>query len=993
MKQLDLSYDMNLRSDLPEKIIQFGEGNFLRGFIDWMVHQLNKKGLFNGRIVAVQPTPHGRVVGKLNAQNGLYTTILQGLKDGQIVDEREIITSVSRGINPYEDWQACLKCAEDPAIEYVFSNTTEAGLTYNPEDTADMMPPLSYPGKLTLYLYHRYTFFHGAADKGMIIVPCELLDDNGIVLKNLVLQYCKDWKLPIEFKQWIEESNLFLNTLVDRVVSGYPKAAADKFAAELGYEDQLMVCGELFHFLAIEGDASIEEKLPFRQIGLNVMIAKDIAPYRKRKVRILNGAHTSSAPAAFLAGIDTVGAMMADKIAGKFVRQTVYEEIMPSIDLEQSMLGEFANAVMERFENPFIEHYLLSILLNSSSKFQARVMPSIEEYYKKFGILPQRLLFSFAAYIYLYKNNKGSGNTVQGQRGNDAYEITDDAAAIMAMREAWQFYDGTLTQAIKVSQAVLRNKTLWKKDLSASKEMTEEVGAFLFEIDQQGAASVMQRLCETQTIDALQIHADDNVAVALRDLPAGHEVKIGDHYITLQEAIARGHKFALEKIVAEEDVIKYGFPIGRSKMDIEKGSWVHTHTLATKLDEKMEYRYEPVALPVLPKQEQVFQGYRRNTGKVGIRNEVWIIPTVSCVNRTAQLLAQAGQKIINQYDHVDGCSVFTHPYGCSQMGEDQETTQQILADFVNHPNAGAVLVVGLGCENNNVEAFKKVLGEYDDNRVKFLVAQEEEDEFAAAEKLLKVLLSYADKSRRTPCPFDELVVGLKCGGSDGLSGITANPLIGEFSDILVGSGGTAVLTEVPEMFGAETLLMNRAEDERIFNKMVNLINNFKGYFESHHQTVYENPSPGNKKGGISTLEDKSLGCVQKGGRAAVVDVLNYGECVKKKGLQILQGPGNDAVSTTALAAAGCQLILFSTGRGTPWGTAVPTVKISTNTTLFEHKRNWIDFNAGSLVDAKEMSTLRDELADYIIAVASGQKVKAEEMGFQEIAIWKSGVTM
>ncbi|WP_199883870.1 tagaturonate reductase [Anaerosinus massiliensis] len=993
MKKLNLSYNKNLESDLPEKIIQFGEGNFLRGFVDWMIHQLNKKGLFNGRIVAVQPTPHGKVVDKLNAQNGLYTTILQGIKDGQVVDEREIITSVSRGINPYKDWHDCLKCAENPEISYVFSNTTEAGLPYDSKDTADMEPPLSYPGKLTLYLYHRYKFFQGAADKGMLIVPCELLEENGTVLKKLVLRYCSDWKLPMGFKQWIEEHNLFLNTLVDRVVSGYPKANADKFVAELGYEDQLMVCGEVFHFFAIEGDASLEEKLPFSKIGLNVVIEREIAAYRKRKVRILNGAHTASVPAAFLAGIDTVGAMMADPIAGKFVRQTVYKEIIPSIDLDGGMLTSFADAVIERFQNPFITHYLLSILLNSSSKFYTRVIPSIEAYIEKFSACPERLLFSFAAYIMLYKNDRGAGNLVQGQRGSEIYEIIDDAAAVVAMRKAWQMYEGTLVSANQVAQAVLKSQKLWKKDSSVCKEMTEQIGGFLFEMDRKGIAAVMARICEVQTVDALHIHEEDTVAVALRDLKKGSEVRLQGQSILLTETIPRGHKFALQKIGSQEDIIKYGFPIGSSSMVIEKGSWVHTHNIVTKLDEKKEYRYEPVAVPILPKQARVFQGYRRNNGKVGTRNQVWIIPTVSCVNRTVQLLAQAGKKLLGQYAHVDDCIALTHPYGCSQMSEDQEATQQILADFVKHPNAGAVLIVGLGCENNNVEVFKQVLGEYDDKRVKFIVAQEAEDEFAAAENLLKELFTYAGQSRRTLCPFEELVVGLKCGGSDGLSGITANPLIGTFSDLLVGSGGTAVLTEVPEMFGAETLLMNRSQNAQVFHKMVDLINSFKNYFESHHQTVYENPSPGNKKGGISTLEDKSLGCVQKGGRAAVVDVLEYGQCVEKKGLQVLQGPGNDAVSTTALAAAGCQLILFSTGRGTPWGTVVPTVKISTNHALSLRKQNWIDFNAGSLVNGQEMNLLRDALVDYIIAVASGQKAKAEEMEFHEIAIWKNGVTM
>lgn len=995
MKKLNAAYDSGLISQLPERVIQFGEGNFLRGFMDWMIHKMNQKNLFHGRIVAVQPTPHGRVVGKLNAQDGLYTTILQGIQNGAVVDDREIISSVSRGINPYEDWAACLACAEDPAIEFVFSNTTEAGLSYNPEDCAELQPPLSYPGKLTAYLYHRYRHFSGSADKGMTILPCELVEKNGDLLKKLVLQYAADWKLEPAFGAWVENSNVFINSLVDRVVSGYPKEKAEVYAKELGYEDALLVCGEVFHFLALEGEASLEEKLPFKQAGLNVVIEKDIEPYRKRKVRILNGAHTASVPAAFLADLDTVGEMMQDPDSGSFVRKAVYEAILPSIDLAPAMLKEFADAVMERFENPFIRHMLQSILLNSTAKFPVRVLPSLLEYKKACGCWPKALVFSLAAYLYLYKDNQGSGNTVIGRRGKGSYEITDAPEQVALLRRAWALFDDTEKGAVLTARAALQERALWgDHDLSAESELAEETAAFLLAIAQKGARAVMQELGSEKKKPALKIHSRDNVAVALCDLAAGEPVVFaaGQEVLVLQEGIRRGHKFALKDFIPGEKVIKYGFPIGQTKAVVKKGCALHTHNIATRLDEQWDYVYEPEPPHRTEKKEKTFQGYRRKNGKTGIRNEIWIIPTVSCVNRTAEILKEYGKAQAERY-HLDGCQAFTHPYGCSQMGDDQKMTQRILADLVAHPNAGAVLVVGLGCENNHVEAFKAFLGDYDADRVKFLVAQDVEDEVEAGKAMIDELAAIAAKDVRTTCALEDLVIGLKCGGSDGLSGITANPLIGEIADVITGSGGSAVLTEIPEMFGAEEILMNRAASQEVFEKMVRVINSFKNYFTEHHQTVYENPSPGNKEGGISTLEDKSLGCVQKGGRAQVVDVLDYGERIEKRGLQVLKGPGNDAVSTTVLAAGGCQLILFSTGRGTPWGTAVPVVKLSTNTALFKKKQNWMDFNAGELVAGKDMEELRDEFLEYILRVASGEKVKAEKMGFAEIAIWKDGVTM
>lgn len=459
------------------------------------------------------------------------------------------------------------------------------------------------------------------------------------------------------------------------------------------------------------------------------------------------------------------------------------------------------------------------------------------------------------------------------------------------------------------------------------------------------------------------------------------EVNVGGEY--------DGHKTAIRDIKKGENIIKYGYPIGHALEDIKAGEHVHTHNIQTNLSGILEYKYEPVDCAVKKADEKLtFNGYVRDDGSVGIRNEIWIVNTVGCINKTSEKLAKlANEKFAGK---TDGVFNFVHPFGCSQLGDDQKTTQAILKGMVNHPNAAGVLVLGLGCENNNIPVFKEVLGEYNPDRVKFMSTQEYDDELEQGIKLIGELVEYAQKFKRTPCDISKLVVGLKCGGSDGFSGLTANPLVGQFSDLLIAHGGSTILTEVPEMFGAETLLMNRCRDEETFNKVVDLINNFKEYFMRHNQVVYENPSPGNKKGGITTLEDKSLGCVQKSGTSEVVDVIQIGEHVKKQGLNLLTGPGNDIVAVTNLTASGCHMVLFTTGRGTPVGAPVPTVKISSNSGLAKRKPHWIDFNAGPIVEGE---VLTQELLDFVIDVANGQQTNNEKNGYREISIFKDGVVL
>lgn len=488
--------------------------------------------------------------------------------------------------------------------------------------------------------------------------------------------------------------------------------------------------------------------------------------------------------------------------------------------------------------------------------------------------------------------------------------------------------------------------------------------------------------------DFIHIHPQDNVAVALRPIPAG-TVFAG---VTANCDIPQGHKMALMPIAENDQVVKYGFSIGHATAPIEKGDWVHTHNMKTNLSGEIEYTYNPNITPPAPQRPGTFLGYRRKDGRAAIRNEIWIIPTVGCVNDIAKALVKENQDLVS--GSVEGLYTFTHPFGCSQTGEDHAQTRKLLAALARHPNAGAVLVLQLGCENLTHEQFVAELGEFDPDRVKFLTCQAVEDEMTAARELLEQCAAYTGQFHREPIPASELVIGMKCGGSDGLSGITANPTVGRFSDMLVAQGGSTVLTEVPEMFGAEGFLMDRCISEEVFHKAVNMINGFKNYFIRHNEVVYENPSPGNKAGGITTLEDKSCGCVQKGGSAPIMDVIGYGDAVTAKGLNMLYGPGNDLVSSTALTAAGAHMVLFTTGRGTPFGAPAPTMKIATNTPLATKKSGWIDFNAGVVADGtRTLDEAAQDLMALVLEIASGAQTKTEQKGFREISIFKDGVVL
>ncbi|MTI60405.1 MAG: tagaturonate reductase [Firmicutes bacterium] len=481
--------------EYPERVIQFGEGNFLRAFVDWMFHQMNKEGVFKGRAVIVQPIPQGRV-SNLNKQDGLYTLFLRGKQDGKVVDQREVMTAVSRGLEAYTQWDEVLKLAENPEIEFVVSNTTEAGIVYSSDDKLDDTPPDSYPGKLTAYLYRRYQFFNGASDKGMLIIPVELIERNGDILREVVIKLADNWKLPEGFKDWIREHNIFVNTLVDRIVTGYPFKEKDKLEEELGYCDENLDTGEIFHLWIIEGDESLKEKLPFHKAGLNVRWVDDVTPYRSRKVKILNGAHTSTVPVSYLAGIDLVRDAVDDQLLSDFIKKVIFENIIPTMSLSVEELEDFSKKILERFANPFIDHKWLDISLNSTSKFKTRVLPSLLEFIEEKEELPDKLVFSLAALITFYKGTEIRDKHLVAYRQQEEYLIKDDMSALEFFADLWGRYENNELGIEKLAEEVLGHQEFWQQDLNKLPGLTAAVTDYLKKIKEQGVKKCLTVLLD-----------------------------------------------------------------------------------------------------------------------------------------------------------------------------------------------------------------------------------------------------------------------------------------------------------------------------------------------------------------------------------------------------------------------------------------------------------------------------------------------------------------
>jgi len=939
-------------SSLPVRVMQFGEGNFLRAFAGDMIDRANEAGVFSGSIAIVKPRGDAPLR-QFTDQNCQYTVCIRGSDGQRDVAENRRITSVRQALNPNAEQKQYESICLSQDLRFIISNTTESGIRFDENDVQTPVPR-TYPGRLTMLLYQRFVHFGADENKGVYVLPCELIDNNGDALRHCVEQYIELWSLPREFSRWLDRSCYFLNTLVDRIVSGFPKSNPEEFYHTIGYEDPLLTVCEPFHLWVIEDKGNICQEFPLDKADSGVLFVPDVTPYKLRKVRLLNGAHTSLAAISLLSGVQYVSGTMSSALLCPFLEDLFREEIIPPFtQLPREDLDAFAESVKQRFCNPFLHHRWADISLNSFSKFVARLMPTVRDSTS----VPQRIALAFAALVELYCTT----------------ETKDDPQILAFFRDNSNLHPRQLIRQILSSDVF---------GLEMSREFENAACLWLEHIRSQGIEE-----CVRSFSSLIHIHETDNVAVCKESFPEGKLV-CADRPFLLQQSIPMGHKVALKPIKKGETIFKYGFSIGRATEDVLPGSHIHSHNMKSCLTGQEVFSYHPTVFPTPAKNQKTFQGYLRENGKVGIRNEIWIIPTVGCINATAESLAKAANEHLPS--GIDCVVALTHPYGCSQLGEDHETTKRILAALASHPNAGGVLLLGLGCENNQLSDLLELV---DHPNLRSLVCQEVSDELAEGSRLLDELMRIAAKARRQDFSADRLIVGLKCGGSDAFSGITANAITGAFSDKLCALGGSAVMGEVPEMFGAEESLLTRCRTEAVFREACRMIDSFKKYYLDRGLPVCENPSPGNRAGGITTLEEKSLGCTQKCGRAPITDVLEYGGVCRLPGVTLLNTPGNDLVASTALAASGCHLILFTTGRGTPYGTCVPTLKLSSNTPLAQQKPGWIDFDGGRLLCQSTLDALAEELLDTVLQTASGHPARNEENGFRQIAIFKNGVTL
>ena len=940
-------------SSFPVKILQFGEGNFLRAFADYIIDRSNARGDLGGSIAVIKPRGD-KPLEVFAAQNNQYTVAVRGADECGAVEEDRTVTSLHCAINPNLEPERYDALCIAPELRFVISNTTEAGIRFDAADTMETVP-FTFPGRITKLLYRRFIHFRGDAAKGLYLLPCELIDHNGAALMQCVAQYAALWQLPDAFMAWVERACFFCDTLVDRIVSGFPADPAP-FHEKLGWEDRLLTVCEPFYLWVIQEKGSLRAEFPVDKANAGVLFAADVTPYKERKVRLLNGAHTALTPIALLLGKECVDEVMADPVLAAFLDGLYDEEIIPAFTaLPRAELEAFANAVKTRFRNPFLHHRWEAISLNSWSKFVARLMPTVRDS----AAVPQRIALALAALVELYLKT----------------ERNDDPILLEFFKKADLQYHSELLDALVDTPAFGLGEL---KDT----EFLAAVRRWMVQIRLAGLEG-----CVRSFRSVIHIHEADNVAVAVRDLLPLAPLCVNGHLLGANQTIPMGHKVALRHIKAGEAVIKYGYPIGIATEDIGLGDHVHSHNLRSDLTGKEVFTYTPAATAQPAGEAPTFRGFVRKNGKVGIRNEIWIIPTVGCINGTAEKLAQLANA--EKPAHIDAVVALSHPYGCSQLGEDHEATRLLLADLASHPNAAGVLLLGLGCENNQLSDLLPLV---EQPNLQSLICQEEPDELATAMTLLRKLMADAETERRE-VSANRLIIGVKCGGSDAFSGITANPLVGKLSEAVCGFGGSIVMGEVPEMFGAEAPLLNRCQDRETFEKALAMINGFKDYYLSKNLPICENPSPGNRAGGITTLEEKSLGCTQKSGVVPIMDCIPYGARAQKSGVTLLSTPGNDLVASTALAAAGCQLVLFTTGRGTPFGTCVPTVKIATNSALAQKKAGWIDFDAGTLLSGNSMDALTQTLLQYVLQVAEGMPAKNELLNDRQISIFKNGVTL
>jgi altronate hydrolase len=1016
---------------LPEKILQFGTGVLLRGLCDYLVDKANRKGVFNGRIVVVKSTDGGDAAA-FDRQDNLYTLCMRGIEKGKMKEKTVICSAISRVLSAKNEWKSVLDCAKNPDLQIIISNTTESGIQLA-QDNIHEHPPTSFPGKVLAFLYARYHAFQGDITKGMVIVPTELITDNVKKLENIVLELAHLNGLDTKFIDWLEKHNSFCNSLVDRIVPGKPdNATKTQLTAQLGYTDDLLITSEPYLLWAIEGNKHVKSVLSFCKADKRVIIQPNIDIYRELKLRMLNGTHTLSCGVAFLSGFSTVKTAMQDETMGEYIRKLMMSEIAEGIPypIAPNKILSFGSDVLDRFRNPFIEHLWWNITLNYTTKMSMRNVPTLLKYVENKQNVPDLFAFGFAAYLLF-------------MRGGHVSPIQDSNAPYF--EELWK-----MLSPAELVKTALQNKILWEHDLTKINGFAEKITIHLQNMRKTSVKEALQQVIYPNQApkNVLKVHPKDNVIVALTNLHAGEKVYLDGTEHILLENIAAKHKFAAIDLLPNDIVLMYGVLVGKAQNFIPRGTLLTTSNVkhATNpyqinTERKLDWHIPDVA----KWRNRTFKGFHRADGSVGTNNYWLVIPLVFCENRNLEVLREALVKDLgyarqNAYQsqtlqlidlikkgknsddilqadltqkskkkkqkrvfpNIDGIKFLSHEGGCGGIRQDAQTLCGLLAGYITHSNVAGATILSLGCQNAQVSMLQEEIKKRDNDFSKpfFVLEQQqigtEEALITQAIKQTLVGLMQANQNTRRPAPLSKLCIGLECGGSDGFSGISANPAIGYTSDLLVSLGGSVILSEFPELCGVEQELCDRCVDETAATRFASLMKTYNDRAKSVGSGFDMNPSPGNIKDGLITDAIKSAGAAKKGGTSPIVAVLDYPEKVTKSGLNLLCTPGNDVESTTAEVGSGANIVLFTTGLGTPTGNPIaPVIKLSSNTKLAQKMPDIIDINTGTITEGKEtIAEAGERILEYIIQVASGEvEISAVRHGQEDFIPWKRGVSL
>ena len=1022
--------------ELPEKVLQFGTGVLLRGLPDYFIDKANRQGIFNGRVVVVKST--GNNTEEFDQQDSLYTLCVRGIEEGIPVSENIISSAISRVIAANQHWEEVLDIAGSEALQLIVSNTTEAGIELVKE-RIDQAPPLSFPAKVLAVLYRRYQVFKAAQNSGLVIIATELIPDNGRKLGQIVLELARFNELEEQFVSWLQAHNRFCNSLVDRIVPGKPdETVLGALEEELGYTDQLLSMTEPYRLWAIEGDEKVAEILSFAKADPGVVIAEDIEIYRELKVRLLNGTHILSSGIAFLSGIDSVKNAMKNEQLKTYIDVLMAAEIAPAIPypVTEAQTTAFANTVKDRFANPSIEHLWLNITFQYTMKMKIRILPLLLNHYQLFRNVPENIAFGFAAYLMFMKADLQKDGKYYGTYQNASYLINDEQAAYFA--------DKIILDPENYVQNILSDTGFWGTDLTALTGFIPAVKNKFEHIEKEGMAMALAGLGKRSKPQVLKIHPNDNVLVALCDLKAGEKVAYQNTSYLLLENVQAKHKFYMTDMSAGDEVLMYGTLVGKVQYPLQAGALMTTDNLKHAA---APYQYRPCnyswTAPDVSKFEgRTFNGYHRADGRVGTANYWLFIPTVFCENRNLDVIRETlhnelgyavtakyktyAQELVaafkngtdissltapasfeerrneRPFKNIDGIKFLNHQVGCGGIRQDAAVLSKLLAAYADHPNVAGVTVLSLGCQNLQVQDFRNDLKErnpdFDKPMYIFEQQQSQSEEHMIAEAIRKTFegLVEVNKFERSPAPLSKLNIGVKCGGSDGFSGISANPAVGYTSDLLVALGGTVLLAEFPELCGAEQNLIDRTKDEAAAKKFIHLMSAYSEAAENAGSGFHMNPSPGNIKDGLITDAMKSNGAAKKGGTSPVEEVLDYTEPATKSGLNLVCTPGNDVEATTGKAASGATLILFTTGLGTPTGNPVcPVIKVATNNALTKRMGDIIDINTGPVIEGeKTIEEMGADILEYCIRAASGEVIpKSVLLNQDDFIPWKRGVSL